>query len=386
MSMILGIVWILACFFRRVAAQCALGRRIDIDSPKVWRQPLDKGGWMFGRLRARLMVLLTALAVAAPAAAADPGQAIHRIVAVGDLHGDFAAWRAIASAAGLIDVKGRWAGGKSVLVQTGDVVDRGPDSLKIVQDLMRLQREAPRAGGRVVALVGNHEAMNLTGDLRYVSPGEYAAFTDSKSAARREQLYAKNKERIEAAYRERDPAMTSEAVKAAWLDATPLGLIEHQAAWAPEGRIGRWVVGHPAVALLDGNLFVHGGLCPPYAGRPLAEINRQVAAALAARSTAPEVIINDEAGPLWCRSLAASDPSVAPQVDEVLAAYGAKRIVIAHTPMLSEISVLDGGRLVRIDTGISEAYGGKLTYLEIIDGNLAPHVVDRPGAGRQGAK
>ena len=74
----------------------------------------------------------------------------------------------------LVDDNGRWIGGDTVLVQTGDVVDRGPDSLKIIQDLMRLQREAPRAHGQVIALVGNHEAMNLTGDLRYVSAGDYA--------------------------------------------------------------------------------------------------------------------------------------------------------------------------------------------------------------------
>jgi hypothetical protein len=341
---------------------------------------------MFGRLWTRLMVLVAALAVAAPASAVDQPSAIHRIVAVGDLHGDFAAWRAIAKAAGLVDPKGRWTGGKTVLVQVGDVVDRGPDSLKIVQDLMRLQREAPRAGGRVIAVLGNHEAMNLTGDLRYVSDGEYAAFTDRNSTRRREQFYAKNKDAIEAAYRERDATMTPEAVKAAWLAATPLGLIEHRAAWDPEGKIGRWVVGNPAVVQLDGNLFVHGGLCPPYVGATVEDINRQVTAALAARSTAPEAIINAEAGPLWCRSLASSDASVGAQVDAVLAAYGAKRIVIAHTPILSGIAILLEGRLARIDTGISQVYGGKVTYLEIVDGNLVPHVVDRPGPGQQGAK
>jgi hypothetical protein len=341
---------------------------------------------MLGRWWRRLVVLTAALALAAPAGAANQSPAIHRIVAVGDLHGDFAAWRAIAGAAGLVDAKGRWAGGKTVLVQTGDVVDRGPDSLKIVQDLMRLQREARRAGGQVIAMVGNHEAMNLIGDLRYVSAGDYAAFTDSKSGARREQFYVKNGDAIAAAYRVRDPTMTPDAVKAAWLTATPLGQIEHQAAWSPQGKIGRWVIGNPGVVQLGENLFVHGGLCPPYAGMPIADLNRQVAAALAAAATTPSAIINDEAGPLWCRSLAASDPTVSGQLDQVLAAYGAKRIIIGHTPMLADIAVLDGGRLIRIDTGISEAYGGKLTYLEIIDGNLVPHVIDRPGPRREGAK
>ena len=88
-----------------------------------------------------------------------------------------------------------------ILVQTGDVTDRGPDSLKIIRDLQRLQREAARAGGRVVVLVGNHEAMNVTGDLRYVHPGEYAAFADRDSASRRDALYTANRAAFEAAAR-----------------------------------------------------------------------------------------------------------------------------------------------------------------------------------------
>src|SRR6185436_13604455 len=62
---------------------------------------------------------------------AAPPTAPQRIVAVGDLHGDFDAWRQIALKANLIDSRNRWAGGKSILVQMGDITDRGPDSLKI---------------------------------------------------------------------------------------------------------------------------------------------------------------------------------------------------------------------------------------------------------------
>lgn len=374
---------------------------------------------MPARAWTRLWILAVALALAfaAPLAVGQPGR-LHRIVAIGDLHGDFAAWRTVAAAAGLIDRRGRWAGGDTVLVQVGDVVDRGPDSRRIIQDLMRLQREALRRRGRVIALVGNHEAMNLTGDLRYVPASDYAAFVDKKSARRREEAYERNRAALEVEYRAQNPDATPEAIKAAVIGATPLGMIERQAAWAPNGAIGRWVVGNPAVVLLDGTLFVHGGLCGRYASMPVAEINREVAAALAVRATLLESIINDETGPLWCRHLAATEGgagpgyqidqseapaaqagaseappstasaqpapplSVAEQLDQLLALQGAKRIVIGHTPILSGIAVLHGGRLVRIDTGISAVYGGKLTYLEILDGNLVPHVVDRPPPGQ----
>jgi len=133
----------------------------------------------------RSAALALAAVAGAPAAAAAP----QRIVAVGDLHGDYAAWTQIARAAGVIDSKGHWSGGKTVLVQMGDITDRGPDSLKIVRSLQQLQKEAPRKGGKAIVVLGNHEAMNLIGDNRYTAPGEYAAFADSQSAARRDRFY-----------------------------------------------------------------------------------------------------------------------------------------------------------------------------------------------------
>ena len=113
---------------------------------------------------AALAALALAALIAAPTAAAPRQPA--RIVAVGDLHGDYDAWMDIARAAGLVDARGNWAAGKTTLVQLGDVTDRAPDSLKIIRSLQQLQKEAPRRGGRVVVVLGNHEAMNLLGDNR----------------------------------------------------------------------------------------------------------------------------------------------------------------------------------------------------------------------------
>ena len=62
----------------------------------------------------------------------------------------------------------------------------------------------------------------------------------------------------------------------------------------------------------------------------------------------------------------------------MLAATGAKRIVIGHTPILTGIAVTNGGRLARTDTGISRYYGGPLTWLEIVGDQLIPHSVGRP--------
>lgn len=341
---------------------------------------LASGGSMRLGLWIRIaLILLVGLAV--PAAAQPQNQPARpqpaRIVAVGDLHGNHRAFRAIVRAAGLIDARGRWAGGQTVLVQTGDVVDRGPDSLKIIRDLMRLQREAKAAGGGVVALVGNHEAMNVTGDLRYVHPGEYAAFADRNSARRRERTFELNKAALESFYRQSglDPA----AARAAWMKETPLGKLEHRAAWAPEGEIGRWIIANPVVAIVGGTLFVHGGISARYAAMPAHEINRRVAAALIARETGRESILNEADGPLWYRGLA--EGAGAEALAAVLQGQGVERVVIGHTPVLAGIALLHEGRLARIDTGISAHYGGAWSYLEIRDGKATAHVVPKLEAG-----
>src|SRR5688500_2899129 len=255
----------------------------------------------------RLAVALAAaaLTMAEPAIAAQPKAAAPaRIVAVGDLHGDYDAWLEIAARARLIDRRARWTGGSAVLVQTGDITDRGPDSLKIIRHLMRLQRQARRSGGRVVVVLGNHEAMNMTDDLRYVHPGEFAAFANADSDRSRRRIYEANKVTIAAAYRSANPALTDAAIRDAWLAANPPGKLEHQAAWSPSGELGRWTMANPAVARVGGNLFVHGGISMRYVGVPVDEINRRTAAELASRTDAPTALIHDPFGPLWYRGYA----------------------------------------------------------------------------------
>ena len=63
-----------------------------------------------------------------------------------------------------------WAAGRAHVVSLGDLLDRGADSRKVMDLLMRLQGEAAAAGGQLHVVLGNHEAMNLLGDLRYVVP------------------------------------------------------------------------------------------------------------------------------------------------------------------------------------------------------------------------
>ena len=354
-----------------------------------------------------MMLFLVALLPGAAPALAPVQPPSPRIVAIGDLHGDHAAWRAIARAARLIDKKGRWAGGKATLVQVGDIVDRAPDSLKIIRDLMRLEREAAAKGGTVFVLVGNHEAMMMTGDDRYIHPGEYAAFADRNSDRRRADVYTANRAAIEAAYKVTEPRLVATEIRSRWIQATPLGMLEYRAAWAPGGELGRWTLGHRAVARVGDSLFVHGGISAAYAGLSIDEINRRVAVSLAAQDESPTAIINDPMGPLWYRGLVTrsadaevakpaapvpANPPVAPpsrptieqEIAEVLRAFGVKRIVIGHTPTLGGIVEGAGGRLWRIDSANSSAYGGTPSYLEIIGDRVIAYKVPRPAAAGKG--
>jgi hypothetical protein len=187
--------------------------------------------------------------------------------------------------------------------------------------------------------------------------------------------------------------MTATAIHDAWIARTPLGWVEHRVAWAPTGELGRWAANNPAVAKVGDTLFVHGGLSSEYSKLTLEEINRRVRDAMTSIDDSPKSILDDPLGPLWYRGLAGPDPEAdaergpaagpRPTIDQelttVLTAYGAKRIIIAHTPNLGGIVIASGGRLVRIDTGISRFYGGPMTWLEIVGDRLIPHTVRRSG-------
>jgi hypothetical protein len=336
---------------------------------------------------------IVASALALSAAAPSPAQQPQRIVAVGDLHGDFKAWQDIARGAGLINAGDHWAGGKTILVQLGDILDREPDSLKIVRNLRQLQKEAPRKGGRVVVVLGNHEAMNLLGDNRYTTAGEYAAFADSQSAARRDRVYDANKAQLEAAAKAQNPQIRPDQVRAAWVAQHPLGWVEHRLAWGPSGDLGRWATANPAIVKIGGTLFAHGGISTEYAKQPIDAVNKRIATAMAAGDESPASVLTDPLGPLWYRGLVTADadaqaaraamkppaPVLTPdqELTAVLASYGAQRLVIGHTPSLKGIQITSNGRLARIDTGNSRYYGGPLSWLEIIGDQMVPHTVPR---------
>ena len=325
-----------------------------------------------------LATLLLATALPALAAAIqDDWQGVERIVAIGDVHGDYDNYMAVLKNAGVVNRRGRWAAGKTHVVQVGDIPDRGPDTLKIIEHLQKLEKQAKKAGGRLHLLIGNHEHMNITGDLRYVHPGEYEAFETRNSKQLRNNYYAYVVKTIE---QQREALVASggdasnlpvanDDFKRDWYNEHPLGFVEHRLAWQKGGELFEWIAAHNTVIRINDVLFLHGGLSAELLPLSITDINERVRAELNREAVEGEPLGTADNGPLWYRGLARGDEAAErPTLDSVLNHFDAEMIVLGHTPDLNAITPRFGGQVVIIDTGISAYYGGHLASLLIEDG------------------
>ncbi len=318
-----------------------------------------------------LILLLFCHSVYADARQIDDYQweGVDRIVAIGDLHGDYDNYLATLQAAGLVDRKGKWSGGETHLVQTGDIPDRGPDTLKIIEHIRKLAKQAKRKGGRVHLLIGNHEVMNVTGDLRYVHEGEFAAFETRNSAALRDRVFELTMQNLEA----RDPetlANLPENFREEWNSRHPLGWVEHRQAWDPswdpKAEYARFVLGNPVAIRINDSLFLHGGISGFYCRNSLASLTEMAHARLQQYDPQAPGILEDAYGPFWYRGLSGVLPHADPEtVNAILAHHGVNRIVVGHSPTSGVVWPYFKGKVVVIDTGIAEAYGGYVAYLDI---------------------
>jgi hypothetical protein len=223
-----------------------------------------------------LIVLLTG-ASASHGVAQTGGPA--RVVAIGDVHGDFDAFRGILEHAGIVDAAGRWIAGRTTLVQTGDLLDRGSKARAVMDFLIDLEPQATAAGGRVAGLLGNHEMENLVGEGPDVTPAIYATFADEQSEERRQSAYdayVKLCAARSAQLPRPTPRIYEALSKDAWMAAHPPGFVEYREAFGPQGRYGRWLRTKPALLRVGDTVFMHAGLDPGRAPRNLEDVNTQV--------------------------------------------------------------------------------------------------------------
>jgi hypothetical protein len=204
-------------------------------------------------------------------------QAASRLVAIGDIHGEIDGLRTILRVAGLTDATGRWSGGRTQLIQTGDYTDRGTGTRAVLDLLMTLEQQARGAGGRAFALLGNHEVMNLIGDMRDVTPEIFATFADGNSEKKRIAAWEQYA-RIGAAKLAKGEPVPDvyRQTREAWLAARPPGYVEYRDAFAPRGKYGAWLRGKPIVTEVGGNIFMHAGISPALAPLKLDDLNVRV--------------------------------------------------------------------------------------------------------------
>jgi len=282
--------------------------------------------------RARIALVL-GLSVALSACAAQT-----RIVAFGDIHGDLDAMRSALRLAGAIDEEDRWIGGRLVVVQTGDQLDRGGDEQAILDLSEQLRVQARDAGGGFHALLGNHELMNVRGDLRYVTAEGFADFEDAVE------------------YDPDDPSLAE-------FEPNARG---RMAAMLPGRPYARLLAQRVVVLQLGDNIFVHGGVLPRHVTYGIDRINAEAQDWLRARTNRPEILIGSES-PQWTRLYSQEPDSVACEtLGQVLRQTQARRIVMGHTIQAGGIASACGGKAWRIDVGMAEHYGGPVEVLEIV--------------------
>jgi hypothetical protein len=233
--------------------------------------------------------------------------------------------------------------------------------------LMKLEKQAKKAKGYLHALIGNHEAMNVYGDLRYVHPGEYASFADEKSERRREKAYKQHTDYVKQYPPDTGVPEFNDAYRQKWFAARPLGYVEHREDFATSGKYGRWIARHNAVIKINDLLFLHGGIGPKYAAEPIERLNKTIQSELRdINKIMAGGMTADSEGPLWYRGLARNEEATEePHLEVLLKNLGVNRIVMGHTVTDGTVMPRFGGRAILIDVGMAEAYGHRQACLLI---------------------
>lgn len=236
----------------------------------------------------RLVFLATLAAVAlfiAPFADAT-GEASPdppRVIAIGEVQCAANTVTSLLRGLGVIDEQKHWSGGDTILVQTGDLMDGGEDLRSTLDLFMRIQDEAAAAGGRVVVLMGNHEVMNIVGELGSVNYMTYGQFAGPDAESRQRQAFDDYVALRQRRAKDIDgPEFIADAnLEIEWMAAHPLGWVEYVESMRPDGEYGGWLRTLPVATEIDDVLYVHGGISPEMNRTDIEAMNRQAAEEIA---------------------------------------------------------------------------------------------------------
>jgi hypothetical protein len=236
-----------------------------------------------------------------------------RIFALSDIEGNFDALKKLLVAGGVIDEDLNWKYNNGHLVICGDMMDRGEEVTASLWLLYKLEEEAKTKGGFVHIILGNHEIMNLSEDIRYVHP-KYLQVSKLLNRHYNE-LYAANTE------------------------------------------LGRWLRSKNIMERIGNSLFLHAGVSEAIISkgyslkrvnnlaRPYYDMDGYDSILIKAGVT---TIYDSYTSPFWYRGYFTNPTAPLSQVQSTLSLYNVKRIVVGHT-LVENIKPFYDGRVIAID-------------------------------------
>jgi hypothetical protein len=241
---------------------------------------------------------------------------------ISDIEGNFDAFRKLLQAGKVINENFEWTYGDGHLVLAGDFFDRGSQVTEVLWLIYALEEKAKKTGGYVHFVLGNHEIMNMSADLRYVHP-----------------KYMEN------------AALMNE---------------DYNTLYGANSELGRWLRTKNVMEKIGGVLYVHGGISRKVnnVDLPLQEMNTLIRPFYADTTFDYPNLETDmmysEAGPFWYRGYYTGDKTDIPQIlDSTLQKFRLDLVVTGHTPVADTVSVWYKGKLINTDTphakGRSEA-------------------------------
>jgi Icc-related predicted phosphoesterase len=268
---------------------------------------------------------------------------VSRIIAIGDVHGDFRALLKCLRLAKVIDHNRKWVGGDTVVVQLGDQVDSKcrsgqceideiGDELKILKFLDKLHIEAKRSSGAVYSLLGNHELMNVMGNLNYTSAENLIGFGGAKGRINK---------------------------------------------FAPSGEIAIYLAcNRNSIMKIGDYIFVHGGLLPRKAKQySLEKINSIIREYLLGNKSKDDKEVKDlltgNESPFWSRlfsnAFTGNSAGTCKTLDETIEYLKVKGMVVGHTVQKQGINSGCNGKIWRTDVGLSRSFGKSKRSIQVLE-------------------
>ena len=247
---------------------------------------------------------------------------VNKQIAISDIEGSFGQFRKLLQANKVIDANYNWTFGDGHLVLIGDFFDRGNQVTEVLWLIYSLEEKAKIAGGYVHFVLGNHEIMNMNGDVRYV--------------------HSKYKE-----------------------IATLLGE-NYVDLYGNNSELGRWLRTKNIVEKVGDMLYVHGGISEDVnkMKNSLADINEMARplyddSSFNYKNKKLETIYGSF-GPFWYRGYYSGDKiATMGQIDSTIKKFGINHIATGHTVVGDTVSSWHGGKLFNTDVhhakGHSEA-------------------------------